>query len=317
VLEFSIGFGAPLFKVHRGETTYALRSIPLGGFVRLAGMDDGDTGPRSFNRKPVWRRVSIIAAGAVTNLLVPIPIFMVIALMTTGGPVVAQSVSGPALEAGIPPGAESTAIDGQPLRSQWQLRRTIREGGGRPVTITYRDPDNHHVFERIVTPRLVHGRYRVGIAASGGGVEPVPLIQDSVTRSWEAISGTISGVVAIATGHIPGGLGGACGPSGPIGIVRASAAAAEAGPVVLLSFIAFLSVNLGILNLLPLPALDGGRLAFLVVEGVRRRPIDPAKEQRFHYVGLMVLLGLVLLISYNDIVRFRVPFAELLAQCGG
>ncbi|HEY8740990.1 MAG TPA: site-2 protease family protein, partial [Candidatus Dormibacteraeota bacterium] len=128
---------------------------------------------------------------------------------------------------------------------------------------------------------------------------------------------TLAGFGSILTGHIPGGLGGNCGPSGPVGIVRATAAAASAGLVSLLQFMAFLSINLGILNLLPLPALDGGRLAFLVVEGVRRKPVDPSKEQRVHYAGLLVLLAFVVFISYNDVIRLGIPFSQLLNQCAG
>src|SRR5207302_10776882 len=114
----------------------------------------------------------------------------------------------------------------------------------------------------------------------------------------------LAGLATIVTGHIPGGITGPCGPTGPVGILRLTAEAAQAGVFQLLDVAAFLSLNLGILNLLPLPALDGGRLAFLVVEGIRRRPIDPSKENRVHYLGLAVLLTLIVLISYKDVTQF-------------
>jgi regulator of sigma E protease len=319
VMEFNVGFGNPIFKFRRGETQYALRSIPLGGYVRLAGMDDDEAGPRSFNSKPVWRRLTIIAAGSITNLLLPIPIFLIASLAHQGGPLTVVSLldKSPAAQAGIPLNAQVTSLNGKPVGSANQLRQVIRGSGGQPVTVDYRDPGSGQVIEKVVKPELQQGNYRIGVGTTGGGYDLLGSLGDAVVADRDAITGTFGGFASIVTGQIPGGLGGNCGPSGPVGIVRATAAAAEAGWVSLLQFMAFLSVNLGILNLLPLPALDGGRLAFLVVEGVRRKPIDPAKEQRVHYVGLLVLLGFVLFISYNDVIRLGVPFSQLLNQCAG
>jgi len=319
VLEFNVGFGAPLAKFQRGETQYAVRSLPLGGYVRLAGMDDGDEGPRSFNHKPVWRRLSIIAAGSLTNLFLPIPIFLVANLSMMGGPLTVVSLQdkSPAAEAGVPLEAQVTALNGHRVTSANDLRRVIRGSGGHAVTVDYRDPATGGSVEKTITPRATAGVYRIGVGTKGGGYDLAGALGDAVTADRDAIAGTVGGFITIFTGHIPGGIGGACGPSGPVGIVRATAAAASAGWVSLLQFMAFLSVNLGILNLLPLPALDGGRLAFLVIEGVRRKPIEPSKEQRVHYVGLLVLLAFVVFISYNDLVRLGIPFDRLLNQCAG
>ncbi|MGI8610067.1 MAG: M50 family metallopeptidase [Candidatus Dormibacteria bacterium] len=319
VLEFNVGFGNVLVKWQRGETQYAVRSVPLGGYVRLAGMDDQEAGPRSFNSKPVWRRLSIIAAGSLTNLLLPIPIFLVANLLVMGGPlkVVELVKNSPAGRAGVPINAEITALNHQPVASAKALRTTIQSSGGKPIVVDYRDPGNGTNVEKTIKPEIAQGVYRVGVRTTGGGYDVLGAIGDSVIADKDAIGATFGGFATILTGHIPGGLGGPCGPSGPVGIVRATAAAAQEGILSLLQFMAFLSVNLGILNLLPLPALDGGRLAFLVIEGVRRKPVDPAKEQRVHYAGLLVLLGFVLFISYNDLIRLGVPFSKLLSQCAG
>ncbi|MEA2681709.1 MAG: regulator of sigma protease [Chloroflexota bacterium] len=319
VIEFSVGFGMPLIKVTRGETQYSLRSIPLGGYVRLAGMDDQESGPRSFNSKPVWRRLSIIAAGAVTNLVLPIPILLLAAVLQSGPVTVLQLTDqSPAMKAGIPLKAEIVQLDDHPVSDRDTLRHIISSGGGKPLKVEYRDPSTGHLVQKTLTPEVIDGAYRIGVGTTpGGGYDLPKLVGTSVAGTYDIIKGTLGGFGAILSGHIPGGLTGSCGPSGPIGIVRATVAAADAGIASLLTFMAFLSVNLGILNLLPLPALDGGRLAFLVVEGVRRKPIDPAKEQRVHYVGLLVLLGFVLFISYNDVIRLGVPFSQLLNQCAG
>jgi regulator of sigma E protease len=318
VLEFNVGFGPPIVQQKWGETTYGLRSIPLGGYVRLAGMDDGDAGPRNFNAKPVWRRLSIIVAGSMTNLLLPIAIFFAIYLIQSGGPVVVQElvVGDPAQLSGVQVGDQLKAINGHAISSVYDLRDQVQASNGAPVTLRFGPPDKQ-AYDITMTPVRQGDKWIVGVSPSGGAVDPIHGIADSVSQDWRFISATFAGFVALAQGAIPGGLGGSCGPSGPIGIVRATAAAASAGWLNLLFFAAFLSVNLGILNLLPLPALDGGRLAFLVIEGVRRRPIDPLKEQRVHYAGMLVLLAFVIFVSYNDIVRLGTPFGALVNQCGG
>jgi regulator of sigma E protease len=318
VLEFNVGFGPPLLQAAWGETTYGLRAVPLGGYVRLAGMDDGETGPRSFNQKPVWRRLSIIVAGSMANLVLPIAIFFLVYVAQSGGTVtVQQIVKGlPADQAGLQPGQQLIAVDGRPVRSVFDLRDEVNASGGRPVRVRYAAAGKPP-SEVTIKPVRQNGRWLIGVSPGGGAVDPVRGFGDSVIQDAQFIGGTLAGFYQLFTGGIRGGLGGSCGPSGPIGIVRATAAAASTGWLQLLYFAAFLSVNLGILNLLPLPALDGGRLAFLIVEGIRRRAIDPLKEQRVHYAGLLILLTLVVFISYNDIVRLSTPFDALLSQCGG
>jgi regulator of sigma E protease len=318
VLEFNVGFGPPLLQHTWGETTYGLRSIPLGGYVRLAGMDDGDAGPRSFNAKPVWRRLTIILAGSMTNLVLPIAIFFVIYLLQSGGPVTVQDVvpGDPAQQSGVQPGDRLVAINGHAINSVYDLRDQVQAANGNPVTLRY-GPPGQPAYDITMTPVRQGDHWLLGVSPAGGAIDPIHGIADSVTSDWRFITATLGGFAMLASGAIPGGLGGSCGPSGPIGIVRATAQAASAGWLSLLFFAAFLSVNLGILNLLPLPALDGGRLAFLVIEGVRRRAIDPLKEQRVHYAGMLVLLAFVVFVSYNDIVRLGTPFGSLLNQCGG
>jgi regulator of sigma E protease len=318
VLEFNVGFGPPIVQKKWGETTYGLRSIPLGGYVRLAGMDDGDAGPRSFNAKPVWRRLTIIVAGSMTNLVLPIAIFFVIYLLQSGGPVIVQDlvIGAPAQLSGVQAGDQLVAINGHPISSVYDLRDQVQASNGAPITLRF-GPPGKPAYDITMTPEHQGDRWLIGVSPSGGAIDPIHGISDSAAQDWRFITATFGGFVMLVQGAIPGGLGGSCGPSGPIGIVRATAAAASAGWLNLLFFAAFLSVNLGILNLLPLPALDGGRLAFLVIEGVRRRPIDPMKEQRVHYAGMLVLLAFVIFVSYNDIARLGTPFGALVSRCGG
>jgi regulator of sigma E protease len=318
VLEFSVGFGQPLLQHHGRDTTYSLRLVPLGGFVRLAGMDDGDTSPQSFNAKPVWRRVSIIVAGAVFNLILPVAVFYGIAAAETGQPVVAGAVSValPADAGGIKPGDELLAVNGQQLTSVTQFRDLIAASGGKPLTIRYRHP-GFGPQEGTLQPLFIQGRWRIGVGPQGPATQfdLVGSFRDSVIADRDAIATVIGGFGTLLFGRIPGGVGGPCGLSGPVGIVRTTAHFAEAGWGQLLAFTAFLSVNLGILNLLPLPALDGGRLAFLLIEAVRGKPVDSTKEQKVHYFGLAVLFAAIALITYNDVLRLGTPFATLINRC--
>jgi regulator of sigma E protease len=206
-----------------------------------------------------------------------------------------------------------------PLDDPARLSQTVNGSGGNPVRLDVDRPGRGRM-SIAVQPRWTappgddRPRWLVGIVPQGsfdlaGGV------REASAQYGDLVTGTVSGFHDLISGAIPGGLGGPCGPSGPVGIVRATGEAASAGLVPLLFFAAFLSLNLGILNLLPIPALDGGRLLFLAVEAVRGRPLDPLKEQRVHYVGLVVLIGLIVLISFNDVLRLPTPFQSLVDRC--
>ncbi|MHB8508770.1 MAG: M50 family metallopeptidase [Candidatus Dormibacteria bacterium] len=319
VIEFAIGFGPTLVSFTGGETTYALRVVPLGGFVRLAGMDDGETGPRSFPSKNVWQRLSIIAAGSMVNLVVlPLLIFTGLQAMEAGGPVTVDSVriDSPAAAHGILPDDLIVGVQGRDVSTVEDFRRAVNGTRGEEVTVIYRHPGAPPTAVRIV-PESSGGKWIVGVGLRGGAFDPLLALTGSAKETVGTVVAIFAGLGALASGHIPGGLGGPCGPSGPVGILRATAAAAQEGVIALAGFTAFLSVNLGILNLLPIPALDGGRLAFLLVEAVRGKPIDPSKEQRVHFVGLVVLLSFVLFVSYNDFIRFGIPFSSLVSRCSG
>jgi regulator of sigma E protease len=317
VLEFNVGFGPALLRVPRGETTYGVRIIPLGGYVKLAGMDDGETGPRSFNAKPVWRRILVIAAGSVTNLLLPFVIFLFAFVGTAGPPLQIKSVSPgfPAEAAGLQPGDKILAVNGQAVGVGDDFRTIVSNSGGQPVMIRLqRGGDSPK--DITVVPRNQDGRWLVGVVPTGSP-DVVEGAKDSVKEWWGQLTAIGTGFYSLVRGQIPGGVAGKCGPSGPVGIVRATGEAAQAGIVPLAVFAGFLSLNLGILNLMPIPALDGGRLFFLVIEAVRRRPINPLREQMVHQAGLVVLLGLILVISFNDIARLGQSFSDLVTSCGG
>lgn len=312
VEQFSVGFGPLLIGRQLGETQYAIRAIPLGGFVKLAGMDGSmEAGPRSFNAHPLWQRFSVIVAGPVFNLalttLIFFGVFVLVGTSDVQTPVHVSSVDAgtPASAAGLQSGDVIRSVNGRAIVQFDDLPKELNASKGTPVTVTV---DRYgQSLTLTVSPKLdqTTGNYILGfhpafITQKMGPLQAAPL---SVQRTGESIVGTFSGLYQLATDKSLGGFFGPRGLEGPVGIVKTTARAAQGGGITLIGIIAFLSLSLGLLNILPFPALDGGRAAFLVLELIRGRPVDPQREQVVHYVGLALLFGLIALVTYNDVLR--------------
>jgi regulator of sigma E protease len=312
VEQFSVGFGPQLIGWQRGETLYAIRIIPLGGFVKLAGMDGSmDAGPRSFNAHPLWQRFIVIVAGSAFNLALPVLIFF--GVYTTVGaaevitPIEVSAVDAgtPASSAGLEAGDVIHSVNGHQISRFEELRSRLDAAKDTPVTVVV---ERHgQLLTLTVTPKLdqASGGYILGFHPGIRTFKPGPV--DSAGRAvrdtGDSIVGIVGGVYQLATDKRLGGLLGPRGLEGPVGIVKTTARAAQAGPLSLVGVVALLSLSLGLANILPFPALDGGRAAFLVLELIRGRPVDPAREQVVHYVGLALLFGLIGLVTYNDVLR--------------
>jgi regulator of sigma E protease len=312
VEQFSVGFGPQLLGWQRGETLYAVRAIPLGGFVKLAGMDGTmDDDPRSFNAHPLWQRFLVIVAGSAFNLALPVLIFFGVYVavgesqVKTPIQVNAVDVSTPASEAGLRAGDVIQSVDGHPIVHFEDLQKWLSSAKGAPVTVEVERSGKPLTFT--VTPKLdqTTGGYILGfhptiVSRKLNPLEAAPL---AVRDTGESIAAIGVGIYQLATDQNLGGFFGSRGLQGPVGIVKTTARAAQAGSLALIGVIAFLSLSLGLANILPIPALDGGRAAFLVLELIRGRRVDPAREQVVHYVGLALLFGLIGLVTYNDVMR--------------
>ena len=307
VIEFSLGMGSKLWSGTAGGTVYALRALPIGGFVRLGGMEPGDySDPAGFHFKPAWQRILILLGGPAVNFLVAIVIATAIAapaIFIQPGTVTGLIVPSPAYSAGIRPGDRILSIDGHTVRQPTDIRKevdanptgalvlVVAKSGGGQSTVT-------------VTPEFVKSQNRPLI-----GIETQPpatvgqVLLYGVTYPWETTKGIFSGIVMLATGQIPGGILGGQGLTGAIGIGYMTINAAQQGPLVWLTVVAILSVALGFANLLPLPALDGGRIMVVLLEALRGRPFDREKEMQVQRYGLVALLALVAFIAYFDIQR--------------
>ncbi len=320
VLKFSLGFGPKLVSKTMGETEYLISAFPLGGYVKMLGEnpDEADEAEeeRSFAAKPVWNRFFIVLAGPVFNLLFSVLLFFLIFLVmgipenrdtTAIGEVTAES---PAAEAGIEPGDTIISIDGQDISSWMEVLTTVSESEGRQLEFTVVRGEEHIVIP--VRPRLdsvtnvfgeeVEQRFMIGIVKQeqidyrrAGLFEA---LQAGVWQTWMFIYLTFMGVVKIIQNVVPASELG-----GPILIAQLAGEQARAGWLNLAHFMGLLSVNLGILNLLPIPVLDGGHLVFLTIEGIRRKPLNERAQIMAQQIGIALLGTLMLFVFYNDIVR--------------
>lgn len=310
VHEFALGFGPVLVAWRRGPTRYSVRALPLGGFVRMAGMHPGEEDlaevpprQRFLNQALGWR-TAIIAAGPAMNLVLALVLFAAL-FGLVGVPesrlVVAAVEPGyPAEAAGFRPGDRLLAVDGRPLEHWQQLVAVVRQHPGRPLR--FQVERDGRTLELVVVPRPLPEDPRVGVI----GIRPVSevvrrppgaALREAATWTARVALGFAEGLARLLRGE------GGTELIGPVGIGEQLGQAARAGVAQLLFLAAVLSANLALINLLPIPALDGSRLMFLALEAVRGRPVDPEKEHVIHLIGFALLILLGLVITYRDILR--------------
>lgn len=317
VLTFAIGFGPNLFAWSRNGTEYAVKAIPLGGYVKMFGEDpDEDLTEEerkgSFAGKAVWQRMAIVFAGPLFNMLTALVIFCGVFLW--GVPVLTSQIGtvqeGSAGErAGFVAEDTITAIDGRAITDWEQIRSVIQETGGRTVDVTVnRNGDTVHLAvtpERTPTKNIFGEDIQVwliGIGPKGTLVtrryDPFTAVWMGVERTYEVTKLTVTGIVKLIQRVIPSDTIG-----GPILIAQMAGEQANEGLLNVLLFVALLSINLGILNLLPIPVLDGGHLVFLGAEAVLGRPVSIRVREVAQQAGLFLLLALMVFAFYNDIMR--------------
>lgn len=310
VEEFGLGFPPRLLSFKRGETVYSLNATPLGGFVKLAGENDPAV-TRSLASKGAVPRIIILSAGSLMNILLPIVLFS-IAFMIPHDQVISEVrirgivANSPAAMAGMTPGDTVLEVNGNPVRNNNDIHRAIQLNLGKPIALRVQHADS--TTETIeVTPRW---KPPAGEGAVGVQLEMVnPTVVKESFPVWQAVPMSFrvgvetlvlfrNGIIGMVIGSTPVEL------AGPVGIAQITGQAARAGISTLLEFAAFLSINLAIINIFPLPALDGGRVAFVLLEVVRRgKRVSPRTEGIVHLVGFIVLISLVMLITYQDILR--------------
>lgn len=314
VVEFAVGMGPTLFSFQKGETKYSLKLLPLGGACMFDGEDgvseeDGVIDEHSFIRANVWARIATVFAGPFFNFLLAFAFSLVlVAFIGADRPVVYQVVEGSAAEeAGILAGDEIRRINGERIcvYSEISLISSLNHGEEMEIEIK-RDGKVQNVA---LTPSYndEDGRYYIGLIGSGREeCNPVQVFQYGIyeVRYW--VKATYKGLIMLLKGEVKKEE-----VSGPIGIAQFVGENYEVAKTYGVSTIIFtmmnivilLSVNLCIFNLLPIPALDGGRLVFMLLEVIRGKPIPPEKEGMVHFAGLVALMILMVFVMYNDIAR--------------
>jgi regulator of sigma E protease len=319
VLKFSIGFGPRLIGRKVGDTEYVVSAIPLGGFVKMVGEDPEEELSEAdrriaFQQQSLLKRVAIVLAGPAANLLCALLAFSV-AFMVYGARVpseaakVGATMEGmPAAEAGLKAGDVITAVNHAPVDKWDSLSEAIRASGGKPilfsvqragqsidVEITPQAKDDKNIYGETLGQAYVIGIER---GFDQESVNPIVAIGMGAKQTAWWVSTLLVSLGKMFQGKIP-----AKDIGGPILIVQAAGQQARMGLEYLLHFMAVISVNLGVLNLLPIPVLDGGHLFFFAIEAVLRRPLDIRHREIAQQVGLVLLICLMAFAFYNDIAR--------------
>lgn len=302
VREFAVGMGPLIFKKEYKGTVYSLRCIPIGGFCSLEGEDEDSADEGAFGNKSPFKRILILAAGAAMNILLGFVLMCIIMFSKSASAVpvpVIDSVQeqSAAEDAGLMPGDRIVRINGEKIQTQMELKFELSRYRGGNINIDYiRDKEHKSV---VLTPKAGEdGSYYIGFVAK---VEPLDFSGRLYHAFWYTAfygKAILVSVWDLITGSI-----GMESMSGPVGIVSEIGNAASRGVGDILQLAALITINLGLFNLLPLPALDGGRIFFVLAEVVTRRKIPAEKEGFVHLVGFALLIGLMIFATWNDISR--------------
>jgi len=316
---FSIGFGPTLWQFKRGETIFQIAAIPLGGFVQIAGLTPGEEGitdsdPRSYPNRPTWQRLATIFAGPATNYLFAMVVGAIV-FLAYGVPGLGKSTAfvheiqegTPAFASGLALGDEFVSIDGKPVSETGDVVKVVTASEGRALSVQVMRQGQPMTFT--VTPTKTDDRYLIGVKLDekegwgpcGFGTCIKTAVSFPIIKSGQILSFLWQ---VITRKQKEAGF------SGPVGIVQVMKDQFKLGLRFALMTMAVISVSLGLFNLLPLPALDGGRIVFLGIELISRRRVNQKIEQGVHTVGMVLLLCLIVYVSFGDVTRlFKKPAA--------
>ncbi len=318
VEKFSLGFGPKLIGRKIGETEYLISAFPLGGYVKMVGEGGNEEisehdRSRSFIAKPPLQRIVIVIAGPVFNLIFAYILFISVFMLGVPSPTskIGEVIKDkPAARAGVKANDVVIAVNNRPVSRWSELSKSIIDSGGKPLDLKVKrggDTILLHIVPEVSTHKNLLGETvrspMIGIAVSDDFVVDRYGVAEAFRKgsgqTWNVIKLTYISLEKILSRAIPLDTIG-----GPIMIAKMAGQEAQAGIVNFLAFMALLSINLGVLNLLPIPILDGGHLIFYVWECLFRRPVSMKTREVMQQVGLVLLIGLMILAFYNDIIRY-------------
>jgi regulator of sigma E protease len=298
VVEFALGMGPKIISKKFGETIYSLRAFPIGGFCLMLGEDEENNDPGAFNNSPMISKLSSVASGPVFNIILTILIYSLVIAPVTA-PIIGQVTKGmPAETAGIKAGEMIVGINDVKINEWKEMKPEIAKHEGEQITVTLEKNGVQRKVTLTPVKNLSTDDVVIGVTQKVG-------ISGFSIKEGISTTVSVSKMMLNFLGQLVVGKADADEVSGPISIIVYMNEAAKTGFISVLYLTAIISLNLGILNLLPLPALDGGRLFFLFIELIRRKPLPAEKEGMVHFVGLVALMALSLFLMYKDIIRFN------------
>ena len=300
VNEFAIGMGPTLLRFGKKETRYSLRLFPIGGFVAMEGESDQSNDPRAFCNQAVWKRIIIVCAGAVMNLVLGFVIILALTIpnKTLASTTIAEFSEGASTEAsGLMVGDEITHINGRRMWVDSDIIYALSTDEDGVVDMTVRRDGEKVSLENVVFTKE-NGTLVIDFKVVGKQRGLINTLGYSLGKT-----ASIGRLIWISIGQLVTGQAAISDLSGPIGTAQAVGEATKAGMSTVMNLFAFITVNVGIFNILPIPALDGGRLVFLLFEAVTRRRIKPEYEAYVHFAGFVLVILLFVFVSYQDIVN--------------
>ena len=300
--EFSIGMGPQIFSRESQGIKYSLRMIPIGGYVAMEGEDDDSDDPNSFGKKSLKERFLTIFAGPFVNIvfciILLVPVFFFIGAPTTRfGQVIDKS---PAVLAGLQKDDTILSINGEETKEFNDISKLVNKYGKEDLTIKYKRKNQVNTVK--LRAQNQAGRYIVGIQPAYEKNQPMKAVKQAFVVTYDTSKTMLSFLWKLVTGQLSGKAADAL--SGPVGVVKMVSNAATTGIINVIYLTAIISLNIGLMNLLPIPALDGWRILMLIIEAIRGGKKFPAKVEGYiNAIGLFVILGLMLFVTYKDIIR--------------
>lgn len=333
VEEFGIGFPPKLFSVKRKDTVYAINLIPLGGYVKIKGEDGGNKDDKdSFSSKKIWQRIVIVSAGVVMNVILAMVLFSIGFMVGSPQVIDGQGSSArirdtkiqivqvlensPADIAGMKTSDIILSIDGNKFEDEESLRNYISDNSEKEQIFLIKREGLE--IEKKVKPEYIEevGKKAAGIAFSKTGIVSYPwyiAIYEGIKYTFLLIGAIVVGFYELIRNLITHQAAGMQ-VAGPVGIASLTGKVARMGIVYFINFVALISVNLAVINFIPFPALDGGRVLFLIIEKIRKKPVSAKVENTIHTIGFALLMVLIIWVTIIDVSKFRDVFSGLMGK---